>query len=89
MLHICLDSDSTLAWDLDIRSLLCFGLADMVVISLSWWEAWYLPPLYMDSSSTLYTLEFLDLASTISWDLGMHSLLCLGMADIVDISLSW
>ena len=67
MLHICLDSDSTLAWDLDIRSLLCLGLADMVVVSLSWWEAWYLPPFYMDSSSTLYTLEFLVADISLGW----------------------
>ena len=28
----------------------------MVDISLSWWEVWYLPPFYMNSSSTLYIL---------------------------------
>ena len=108
----------------------------MVDISLSWWEAWYLPPFYMDSSPTLYTLEFLvvdislswamadgdssagrtglgstvldgvtigvglpagspllgrhliclDLASTLPWHSGWHTLLCV---DMVDISLSW
>ena len=39
----------------------------MVDISLSWWEAWYLPPFYMDSSSTLYTLEFLVADISLGW----------------------
>ena len=100
-------------------------MVDMADISLSWWVAWYLPPFYICSSSTLYFLEFLvggcssagrtglgsavlagfiigeeipaspllgrhlDLASTLPWHSGWHPLLCLGMADIVGISLSW
>ena len=67
MLHICLDSDSTLPWGLGIQSLLCLGMADMVGISLSWWEGWYLPFFYMDSSSTLYILEFLVVDISLSW----------------------
>ena len=39
----------------------------MVDISLSWWEAWYLPPFYMDSSSTLYILEFLVAGVAVDW----------------------
>ena len=42
-------------------------MADIVGISLSWWEAWYLPPFYMDSSSTLYILEFLVADISPSW----------------------
>ena len=34
-------------------------MADIVGISLSWWVAWYLPPFFLDSSSTLYSLGFL------------------------------
>ena len=34
-------------------------------------------------------IVYLDLDSTLPWYSGWHSLLCLGMADIVGISLSW
>ena len=90
---------------------LCF-LANESLLSLTlvvvlldvWWfrlEAWYLPLIYLDTSSTLTVVlpaggpllgghpVCLDLASTLSWHSGWHSLLCLGMADIVGTSLSW
>ena len=42
-------------------------MADIVGISLSWWEAWYLPPFYLDSSSILYILEFLVADIAVYW----------------------
>ena len=67
MLLIYLDLASTLPWHSGWYSLLCLGMADIVGISLSWWEAWYLPPFYMDSSSTLYILEFLVADIAVYW----------------------
>ena len=67
MLLIYLDLASTLPWHSGWHSLLCLGMADIVGISLSWWEAWYLPPFYMDSSSTLYILEFLVADIAVDW----------------------
>ena len=54
-----MDLASTLPLHSGWHSILCLGMADIVGVSLSWWEAWYLPLFYMDSSSTLYILEFL------------------------------
>ena len=42
-------------------------MADIVVISLSWWEEWYLPLFYMNLSSTLYILEFLVADISLGW----------------------
>ena len=44
-----------------------------------------MPPFYLDSSSILY----MDSSSALPWHSGWHPLLCLGLADIVGISLSW
>ena len=42
-------------------------MADIVVISLSWWEEWYLPLFCMNLSSTLYILEFLVADISLTW----------------------
>ena len=55
---------STLSWHSGWHTLFC---VDMVDISLSWWEAWYLPPFYMGSSSTLCILEFLVAGVAVDW----------------------
>ena len=67
MLLFYLDLSSTLPWNSCWHSLLCLGMTDMVGISLSWWGAWYLPLFYVDSSSTLYTLEFLVADIAVDW----------------------
>ena len=86
MLHICLDSDSALPCDLGIQSLLCLVMADLLDISLIWWEERYLPPFYMDSSSTLCILEFLVACIAVDWIMadGYSS-----AGPMVGISLSW
>ena len=52
-------SSSALPWHSGWHPLLCLDMVDMADISLSWWVAWYLPPFYLGSSSTLYSLGFL------------------------------
>ena len=56
MLLIYLDLASTLPWHSGWHSLLCLGMADIVGISLSWWEAWYLLLTYLGLSYPLCVL---------------------------------
>ena len=53
LLLICLDLASTLPWHSGWHTLLC---VDMVDISLSWWEAWYMLLIYLDLTSLLCIL---------------------------------
>ena len=53
MLPIYLDLTSTLPWHSGWHTLLC---VDMVDISLSWWEAWYMLLIYLGLTSLLCIL---------------------------------
>ena len=72
-----LANDSLLSWALSVV---------LLDVWWFWWEVRYLPLLYMDSSSTLYTLEFLVADIAVDWIMadGYSS-----AGPVAGISLSW